>query len=297
MAGAFAGALLLLGLGVVAGWPALPGASSGPADPATIVATASVGTCLTWSRPDAGDLAVAGCGQSHVFEVTGSADLSSAYPAGAPFPDQTTWQGVTQSGCASTATGYLGQLDPSGKYVVGALKPTAQQWASGSRTLRCGVQRSTPTGELVATTGTAKGADQSNIYPVGTCLALVKGSAGGPVPCTDPHSYEIVGIVDLHQKFATGYPQVGDQQTALGALCKPIVDAYTNGLDLGSYNLIDTWDVVKQESWTAGSYRVNCKVGALAQDNSGLSQVTNSIKGTGRGVSATTTPSSPPAGG
>ncbi|HEX4703420.1 MAG TPA: septum formation family protein [Pseudonocardiaceae bacterium] len=293
MVGAFVGAVLLLGFSVVAGWPIAPGRAA--QDPAALAASAAAGTCLTWTRPDAGDLAAVPCGQPHLFEVTGSADISAQYPAGAAMPDEAAWQKAAQNGCTASATNYIGKLDPTGKYVVGALKPTGGQWNSGDRTLRCGLQRSTPAGQLLATTGSARGADQSNVYPAGTCLALVNKAAGGPVPCGDQHAYEIVGVVDLHGKFPDGYPPIGQQQTELGKDCQPMVAAYTANANLATNQLSATWDTISAQSWAAGSFQVNCKIGALLPDGSGLGPVTNSVKGIGRGAAPGTasTPATP----
>ncbi|HVV23251.1 MAG TPA: septum formation family protein [Pseudonocardiaceae bacterium] len=283
MVGAFAGAVVLLALSVVAGWPVLPGRAATPPDPATVVANATAGTCLTWSKPDASNLSAVDCARPHLFEVTGAADISGQYPAGAPFPTAQAWQKAAQTSCTTSVTDYLGKLDPNGRFTVGALKPTTSQWASGDRSLRCGVQRSTPSGQLMPTTGSARGADQSNVYPTGTCLALVKKAAGGPVPCGSQHAYEIVGTVSLHGKFPDGYPAVADQQHALGTLCQPVASAYTGNANLSQYQLSVTWDTISQQSWAAGSYQVNCKIGSLLPDGSGLGPVINSVKGIGTG--------------
>lgn len=297
MVGAFVGAVLLLGFSAIAGWPIM--LSRAAEDPATLAASAAPGTCLTWTRADAGDLARVDCGQAHLFEVTGGADVTVQYPAGAPFPDEAAWQKAASASCTASVTSYLGKLDPMGRYVVGALKPTSAQWNSGDRALRCGVQRSTPSGQLIPTTGTARGADQSNVYATGTCLALVSKAAGGPVPCGNTHSYEIVGTVDLRGQFPDGYPQDADQQTALGKLCQPLVAAYTANANLGNYQLTATWDTVSQPSWNAGSYEVNCKIGAMLPDGSGLGPVTNSVKGIGKGnpLATPTSSTAPPSGG
>ncbi|HEX4224615.1 MAG TPA: hypothetical protein VHZ97_19755, partial [Pseudonocardiaceae bacterium] len=49
LAGAFAGALILLGCSVFTGWPQV---GFDPNDPASIAANASVGTCVTWTKSD-----------------------------------------------------------------------------------------------------------------------------------------------------------------------------------------------------------------------------------------------------
>src|SRR5262249_38482409 len=150
---------------------------------------------------------------------TGSADVSSRFPSGAAFPDEHAWQQAAQASCTGSVTHYLGKLDPDGRYTVGALKPTSAQWTSGDRTLRCGVQRSTPGGSLFATTGGAGGAAQSDVYRRGPCRALTKKTAGGRVSCGTQPAYEIVGTVSLRGEFPDGSPPVGQQQTALGKLC------------------------------------------------------------------------------
>ena len=116
LGGAFVGALILLGSSVFAGWPKVGG---GPDDPATIAASAAVGTCVTWTNSNATDLREVDCAQPHLFEVTGAADISGQYPASAPLPDKPTWQRVTQTSCAASGTAYLGKLDPNGRYMVG----------------------------------------------------------------------------------------------------------------------------------------------------------------------------------
>jgi Septum formation len=281
MAGAFVGALVLLACSLLAGWPVAAGGAA-QADPAELAANAAVGDCLTWTRPDASDLTQVDCSASHVFEVTGSANVTAQFPAGAPLPSTTAFQQAAKSGCTAGATAYLGKLDPNGKYVVSALKPNSQQWAAGDRTLRCGLQSSTPTGQLLATTGTAKGQDQSAVYPVGTCLALVGKVPGGPVACSTLHSYEIVGLVDLKQRFpGTDYPAQAAQQTALGALCVPAANTYTHNANLPKYGLTLTWSTIGQDSWAAGSRKVDCEVGTPLPDGTGLEGVANSVKGVG----------------
>ena len=230
--------------------------------------------------------------------VAGTVDLTSKYPAGAPFPDGTLWQKIAQDNCGPVVSKFMGgKLDPDGKYSANALNPTAQQWSGGARTIRCGLQAAGPGGALQPTTGSAKGADQSNIFPVGTCLGIKDKSVGDPVPCGVAHSYEIVGIVDLKSQFPDGFPADDKQQTALATRCGKAAADYTNGFDLGKAKLGLTWDTVKQESWDVGSTKVNCKVGQKLDDGSGLSPVTNSVKGVGTGVAATSSTTAPPPSG
>jgi hypothetical protein len=152
----------------------------------------------------------------------------------------------------------------------------------------------TPSGKrLLSTTGTAAKQDQSNVHDPGTCFALVnKKDVGDPIDCAKRHSYEVVGNVDLKTVFPDAYPSEDDQRQKTVDLCPPVAAKYTGNKDLGTLGLSLYSDTLKAESWAAGSYKVNCKVGALEQDGS-LRPVVGSVKAT----PATTTSAPPKTGG
>lgn len=276
MAGAFVGAVALLTAAAAFSWPF--GAGQGASSTA-LAFDAPVSSCLDWSQPDAADMHIVDCAEPHLFEITGKVDLSAIYGSSAALPDAQQWQNIAKERCTQPVTDYLGgKLDPQGRYGVGALKPNTEQWDGGDRTLRCGVQGSGASGRPLSSTGSAKDADQSAIYPIGTCLAIVNKSVGDPVPCTSEHSYEIVGHVDLRQKFGQNYPNEQDQNNALLDACTAAAASYDGGKDLGSLSLKLAWDTRTQQSWDAGSSTVDCKVGAPLPDGSGLQSVTGSLK-------------------
>jgi len=188
-------------------------------------------------------------------------------------------QQVVTEKCTEVAAEFLGgPLDPYGKYTVGALKPTSEQWRDGDRKLRCGLQRVTPSGDrLLPTKGEAQAKTQSNVHDPGTCFALVDGQPGDPIDCMRGHSYETVGQVDLHATYGDAYPDEASQGEKLAELCPPVAAQYTGNIDLRAKQLALYWDTLKPESWAAGSYLVNCKVGAQSQDGA-LEKVTGSIK-------------------
>ncbi len=300
MVGAVVGALVVLTSSTLFSWPLTGGSTTAAADP-NAAFDAPDGSCLVWPTGTT-DISQVDCSAKHLFEIAGTVDLTSKYPASAPFPDGTLWQKIAQDNCGPVATKFMaGKLDPNGKYSVNALNPTAQQWSGGARTIRCGLQFAGHGGALQLTTGSARTADQSAIYPVGTCLGIKDKDVSDPVPCTSAHSYEIVGIVDLKAQFPDGFPTDDKQQTALSARCVQAANDYTGGFDLNKNQLGLTWDTVKQESWNLGSTKVNCKVGQKLADGSGLQTITNSVKDRGRAAGATTTTgtstSTPPAGG
>jgi len=74
------------------------------------------------------------------------------------------------------------------------------------------------------------------------------------------------------------YPSQDDQKAWLDTECNKAAADYTGGADLDAKKLILTWDLREQESWDAGSTKVNCKVASALPDKSGLQAVTGSIK-------------------
>lgn len=298
MVGAVVGALVVLTSSTLFHWPGGVAATAAADDP-NVAFDAPDGSCLTWPA-GSGDISKVDCSAKHLFEIAGTVDLTAKYPSGASFPDGTLWQKIAQDNCGPVVSKYLsGKLDPNGRYTANALNPTAQQWSSGARTIRCGVQAAGPGGALQPTTGSAKTADQSNIYPVGTCLGIKDKAVSDPVSCSAAHAYEIVGIVDLKPQFPDAFPSEDKQQTALSDRCVKAADNYTANFDLTKFQLGLTWDTVKEESWNLGSTKVNCKIGQKLPDGSGLQSITNSLKDAGKttGAAATTSSSTPPAGG
>jgi len=307
MGGVFAGALIALTSTVVfsgaGGFAGGTGGGTGKLSAAAEEAFHSPpGSCLAWSNPDASDAHKVACTQEHLFEVTGVVDIGPQYPGGAPAPSLDQWQQISQQKCTADVKPYLGHsLDPYGKLSTNLLRPTAAQWDDGDRQLRCGLQWAGPAGKLQPLTGPAKEQDQSLVWTPGTCLALVGKGVGDPIDCTQPHSYEIIATVDLKPKFAAGYPSQDDQKAFLDTECTKAATDYTGGAELDAKHLILTWDLREQESWDAGSTKVNCKVAALLTDNSGLQAVTGSIKaappGTDGGQPGTDGPPSDGGGG
>ncbi len=292
MAGAFVGALAVLSMSMLFSWPvSVKGAADTAAAEAAAAFDSPSGTCLDWPNDAPQNMRRVPCEEAHTFEVTSNVEIRGDYPASAPPPKDQDWQQIVTQKCTDVAAKYLGgKLDPYGKYSVGALKPSAQQWREGDRKLRCGLQRVTPSGKrLLSTTGSAAKQDQSNIHDPGTCFALVnKQEVGDPVDCGTGHSFEVVGNVDLAQAFPGDYPSEDQQREKTVDLCPPVAAKYTGNKDLSADGLSLYSDTLKPESWAAGSRKVNCKVGALEQDGT-----LRPVRGSVRAQPAT---SSPPSG-
>jgi len=253
------------------------------------------GSCLTWDQADANDARTVGCDQAHLFEITGVVTVADKFPPGSPSPDLPLWRQIAQERCRDGAQSYLGKaIDPYGKLTLGVLRPTEEQWADGDRELRCGLQWAGPGGSLQRIDQPAAEMNQSDVWKVGSCLALTGKTVGDPIECVQPHAYEIVAEVDLGAQFPDGFPSREDQQAFLDTECTRLAGEYTAGRDLAKDGLILTWDLREESSWEAGSKLVNCSVGAKLADGSGLAPVTGSIKSTGVPAPAPP-PEAPPA--
>jgi Septum formation len=282
MAGAFIGALAVLSGSMLFSWPvSVKGAADTAAQEAAEAFDSPSGTCLDWPHDKPQNMRRVPCDQAHTFEVTNNLDIGAEFGGNAPPPAEENWQQIVTEKCTAEATKYLGgTLDPFGKYTAGALKPSAEQWRNGDRRLRCGIQRVTPSRErLLPTTGAAADQDQSNVYEPGTCFALVDKQVGDPVNCDTAHAYEVVGVVDLSTVFPPKtFPSEAAQREKLVVdLCPPVANKYTGNADLKAKKLSLYSDTLKKESWTAGSYLVNCKVGAR-QPNGELLAVRGSVE-------------------
>lgn len=269
----FAGAKVPV-LGTLASLPSPTGGGGAvevPAPPAT------PGSCLSWSRPDAADAAVTECEQPHLFEQAGSVQLTDQ----PTLPDERLWRQLVNERCTPLVKKYMNdKFDPDGRFRVGALKPSPAKWAEGDRELRCGLQSASRSGALFPLQGRATDGDQASVQQPGTCLAIDGRTIGDPIDCGGPHAVETVGIVDLSSKFADKFPVVGDQDAFLQSECAKLAEQYAGGANVVSGKKLTVyWDNTTEDSWKAGSRKVNCNLAALLPDRSGFAPVKGSVRG------------------
>ena len=238
---------------------------------------ATPGTCLTWSRPDASDTSVVDCTQTHLFEQAGTVTLSDQKD----LPDDGRWRQLVRERCDPVVRDYLGgRFDPDGRYRVGALKPSPAKWDQGDRELRCGLQSASRSGALYPMAGKAREQDQSAVHEPGTCLGIDGRTIGDPVDCAGAHAVEAVGVVDLGDKFDDEFPAVDEQDEFLQTACTKLATTYSGGDDvIADKELTVYWDNLTEDSWKAGTRRVNCNLAALLPDRSGFAPVTGSVRG------------------
>jgi hypothetical protein len=296
-AGVLVGALIMFGVAlldtatgaqvpVLGSFAALPAAVGQPL--AVAPPPAFPGTCLSWAQADAWDARAVDCGQPHLFEQAATVQLTGE----SDLPDDGRWRQLVRERCDAVVRDYLdGRFDPEGRYRVGALKPSPRKWSQGDRELRCGLQSASRSGALYPLTGRAAEQDQSAVHEPGTCLAIDGRAIGDPVDCGRPHAVEAVGVVDLGPKFPDTFPDVAAQDDFLQGECSRTATAYAGGDDvLTRTELTVYWDNLAEDSWKAGTRRVNCNLAALLPDRSGFAPVTGTVRGP---VTVSDTPAPP----
>ena len=238
---------------------------------------ATPGTCLNWTRADASDTHAVDCTQAHLFEQAGTVLLADQKD----LPDDGRWRQLVRERCDPVVKQYLsGRFDPDGRFRIGALKPSPTKWAQGDRELRCGLQSASRSGALYPMAGKAVEQDQAAVHAPGTCLGIDGRTIGDPVDCTGPHAVEAVGVVDLGKKFDDDFPAVDAQDDFLQTECTKIATGYAGGEDvIGDKKLTVYWDNLTEDSWKAGTRRVNCNLAALLPDRSGFAPVMGTVRG------------------
>jgi hypothetical protein len=261
---------------VLGSFAALP-VPAGQEDVVMAPPPATPGICLTWSHADASDTRVVDCGQTHLFEQAGTVQLSDQ----TELPDDSRWRQLVRERCDPVVRDYLGgRFDPDGRYRIGALKPSPTKWGQGDRELRCGLQSASRSGALYPMAGKAVEQDQAAVHDPGTCLAIDGRTIGDPVDCAGSHAVETVGVVDLAGKFDGAFPAVDAQDEFLQTACTKIATSYAGGDEvITGKKLTVYWDNLTEESWKAGTRRVNCNLAALLPDRSGFAPVTGSVRG------------------
>ncbi|KAB1504346.1 septum formation family protein [Corynebacterium sp. 320] len=229
---------------------------------------ANTGSCITWTPANNGtntNFTTVDCAQPHRFEVSAREDLSqyptSEFGEDSAIPNLERQQQLTSQLCVGPTMSYLnGKLDPEGRYTISPILPPANSWDAGDRTMLCGVMVQDAQGRSVETTGLAAEQDQSAALPADTCVRA-DGDATVEVPCDQDHSWQVVSVVNLAEKFPDAWPTPEQQNEHLNEVCTEAARAYLGGDDqLYESTLTPFWTTLKQQSWDAGSRNVNCAV-------------------------------------
>lgn len=225
----------------------------------------SPGDCLTWSQRQYSrgtQTSTVPCSSPHFIEITHMEQLSS-YPSSARYPSPGERDRILKSDCGRRARAYLGySLAPSGRFYVGAISPSEQGWAKGSRTMWCGIQARTSSdpdpakGPAALFTGRVRGQDQTFLYKVGTCLS----STRGVVSCESSHLSEITGSADVGSERSAFPADAAAWLAAIGqAGCSDSSAVAYHGGPLPD-GVHPGYLPISKADWDAGIHTVECTV-------------------------------------
>lgn len=257
--------------------PHQPGATATQKGTPAAFSPADTGECVTWTPGEGGintNFSTVSCAEPHRFEVSSRQDLST-YPSSefgpqAQPPDVKRQEELTAELCEGPTTQYLkGRLDPQGRYTISPILPPESAWRAGDRTMLCGVMVTDDAGKSVEVTGLAAQQDQSRFFQPDQCVA-VEGASSKRVPCTEPHAWQVVSVVNLGERFTGGWPPTEAQNDYLNKVCTDAARTYLGGDDPLYYStLTPFWTTLSQQSWDAGSRTVNCAL-TFGRDGGGF---------------------------
>lgn len=261
------------------GGPHSSGSSTEQSAENSTFTTADTGSCLTWDVAKGGEVSnfqQTDCGQDHRFEVSARENLAvyptSEFGDNAPMPSLERQAKLREELCQGATLQYLkGRFDPTGRFSIAPILPSAEAWAGGDRTMLCGLQTTNQDGTPQLTKGTVATVDQANIAERGQCLAINESDDSQAlhlVPCDQPHQLETVSVVNLAEKFPDGaYPSPEAQNQFLSDHCAAAATEYVGGDEnLYQSTLQPYWGSISEASWSGGTRSVNC---SLMHANSG----------------------------
>ncbi|MFT4044739.1 MAG: septum formation family protein [Gordonia sp. (in: high G+C Gram-positive bacteria)] len=252
------------------------------------------GDCLSWPAGHPGQPATTTCAQPHRFEV--AAALNTAALPAAEFGDSAPWPGarrfasIRDARCPALVSRYLaGKLDPQGRFSVGMMFPSQEQWEKGARQLRCGLQQTGSDGEPALFIGRVVDNDQSFAWSPATCIGIDTTTRQPTVPatvvgCSKPHAFQTTGIVNLAAHFGTRtsgkpWPKETEQNAFLATICPMQAQRFLGGKRrLAATTLNVAWSVLSKPSWLAGSRKVVCYLGL--SDHGGFATLVGDARST-----------------
>lgn len=240
----------------------------------------SPGTCVTWNQTpneDSEQTATAvPCSQPHLVEIVQSTQQIGGLGPG--FPSSSQFHAYFAAHCTAPAERFLGQpIDPQGRFAISALRPISWSWDQGFRSMSCDLQLQslTPDAALTPWVGDVRGADQTLLWPVGTCQS----PTASEVPCTAAHTDEVTGNIRL-PGTVTSLPTTNAQwEQLVGQPCDKLALSYLGGAFPPGVS--SGWQPIAATSWAVGTRTVQCIVGRPTPDYSTWTPYTGSLQGAG----------------
>ena len=260
-----------------------PDTRDGPSEDSragVVFSSAQAGNCLSWPADAPDKPSFVQCRDNHLFEVAKSVGMDNF---GEP--------------CQAAVRQYLGdRYDPNSRFTISVL------WAGDNggappadRNLLCGLQLLGPGGKPIPFKGRVAELDQSKVWPAGTCLGIdpaTNRSTDIPVDCATAHAVEVTGSVSLAERFPGGPPATADQDAFVTDACTTITDGYLAPIPLQATGLSLNYDTVSEDSWSAGSRQVACRL--ESPGGQGLQTLVGSVKGPAAEAVPPPPPQAPP---
>ncbi|WP_045878693.1 septum formation family protein [Pseudofrankia sp. DC12] len=210
------------------------------------------------------------CDSAHLFESAAddTVSLAAELPLGAGYPAEDQWTDIVTRRCRQTVEQFLGYpLDPHGRFYLGSIRPTDEGWQTGDRKLVCGLNGYSPgvpapAGQLDLFSGKAEGADQSWVYPAGTCLSSADGTGQDTeaVSCAAPHQYVAIGNVHLSDPPGAAPPADASFTRQAEQRCAAVARGALGGSFRETPTVRLGWYTIAPESWRAGTRGFTCTV-------------------------------------
>ena len=245
--------------------PDTRGTPSADSRAGVVFSSAQAGNCLGWPADAPEKPSFVQCRDDHMFEVAKSVGMGNF---GEP--------------CQAAVRQYLGaRYDPSSRFTISVL------WAGDTdgapptdRNLLCGLQLLGPKGKPMPFKGRVAEIDQSKVWPAGTCLGLdpaTNRSTDVPIDCSTAHAVEVTGAANLAERFPGAPPTESDQDAFVKDECTRMTNAYLAPMPLQATGLALKYDPLSEESWSAGSRQVACRL--ESPSGQGLQPLVGSVKG------------------
>jgi hypothetical protein len=227
------------------------------------------GDCLNWPTGAPERAAVVNCVSDHVFEV---ADSEAVTQSSGPAPSSTDagLRPEFQQKCTDAVDRYLGpRYDPGGRFVVGMVWQSTGVDRQAAGRLVCGLQLPSDGAASVPFRGRVADQDQSNVWPLGTCLGIRNGQPTEVVvDCASPHALEITGTEDLSNVFTQAAPSVEAQDSVVQDACTSLTTAYLAPTTLASTGLVLRYRPIEAAGWDTGTRKTACRIGFPKPDGS-----------------------------
>lgn len=221
------------------------------------------GDCLAFRDPDAlpyspfGELGLIHCGRSHEYEVL----YSELLPEGPddPYPDDIADR--LRRGCGARFHDHVGAYPLESAFEVVTYLPDVDEWERGSRYTACVIYLEDADGKVPVFTR-FDGAGSVNLLDidVSTCLLT-----SFPVPCSDPHTFEVLSIETYDAPPDAEYPDIGLLYDEVAEVCDAELEAF--GASEGEFDLVAFALTDMPLGWDSGVRDFLCAAYAIDEDD------------------------------